>query len=469
MKSTTTTMTFISFISTKIMTKQLYVLFILVTAISITGPFFSFDSKYLGTQLIRHPIELTKNMIKEQNFVIILDGGSTGTRIHVFAFAINNDIRQQKILLEREDFFHTTPGLSSFNDNLTELTENLQPLIDKALNIVPGFLTKQTPIILKATAGLRLLSNNDANRILYHVQQQFYSLPFKVDNNSVTMLEENDEGLFAWYTVNFLLQKLHKINESIATLDLGGGSTQITFSTYNIDTLIRSHQYIVQRYIEGEQEFIYTHSYLGLGLMSARLEKPIKNFNVENRAHRKIEQPKKAPWHPTTQKMINDLKKDDSIFKQMDAKNENLVDRLKTVKVDSYDRNPEPGGVFGDNEEEQIKRKQRLPQDRFGAPLPFVFYKPEQMPVGKITVLDIVDIILSHKEDNCTVEEIAAKYQLSEEDTKNIIDYVDVFRAVNRDQQEIPLFQKRDAQIEEIESGFKSKKSSKKKIEEIVD
>ena len=263
-------MTFISFISTKIMTKQLYVLFILVTAISITGPFFSFDSKYLGTQLIRHPIELTKNMIKEQNFVIILDGGSTGTRIHVFAFAINNDIRQQKILLEREDFFHTTPGLSSFNDNLTELTENLQPLIDKALNIVPGYLTKQTPIILKATAGLRLLSNNDANRILYHVQQQFYSLPFKVDNNSVTMLEENDEGLFAWYTVNFLLQKLHKINESIATLDLGGGSTQITFSTYNIDTLIRSHQYIVQRYIEGEQEFIYTHSYLGLGLMSAR-------------------------------------------------------------------------------------------------------------------------------------------------------------------------------------------------------
>ncbi|OTF77704.1 ectonucleoside triphosphate diphosphohydrolase 5-like protein, partial [Euroglyphus maynei] len=38
----------------------------------------------------------------------------------------------------------------------------------------------------------------------------------------------------------------------------------------NIDTLIRSGQYIVQRNIEGEQEFIYTHSYLGLGLMAAR-------------------------------------------------------------------------------------------------------------------------------------------------------------------------------------------------------
>ncbi|OTF69481.1 hypothetical protein BLA29_009120, partial [Euroglyphus maynei] len=215
-------------------------------AISIhSGPFISFDQKYYGTQLIRHPIELTKHeLINVQNFVIILDGGSTGTRIHIFAFTINNDIKQERILLEREDFFHTTPGLSSFNDNHTELTENLRPLIDKALDIVPTFLAKQTPIILKATAGLRLLTNNDANRILDHVQQQFRSLPFKIDDNSVSMLSENDEGLFAWYTVNFLLQKLHKINESIATLDLGGGSTQITFSTNNIDTLIRSGQYI---------------------------------------------------------------------------------------------------------------------------------------------------------------------------------------------------------------------------------
>ncbi|XP_046908948.2 ectonucleoside triphosphate diphosphohydrolase 5 [Dermatophagoides farinae] len=264
--TTTTMMTFI----TKMMTKQLYILFILITALSITGPFISFNSKYYGTQLIRHPIESTKDMIKDQNFVIILDGGSTGTRIHIFAFEINFDIKQQRILLEREDFFHTTPGLSSFHHNLTELSKNLRPLIGKALDIVPGFLADRTPIILKATAGLRLLSNRDANRILQHVHQQFRSLPFKVDDDSVTMLEENDEGLFAWYTVNFLLHKLHKINESIATLDLGGGSTQITFSTYNMNTLIRSHQYIVQRNIEGEQEFIYTHSYLGLGLMSAR-------------------------------------------------------------------------------------------------------------------------------------------------------------------------------------------------------
>ena len=97
------------------------------------------------------------------------------------------------------------------------------------------------------------------------------------------------------YTVNFLQDKLHNISESIATLDLGGGSTQITFSTNDIHTLVSElydtmhggqnlltsfcfvslkvmspPSYISKQNIEGEPEYIYTHSYLGNGLMSAR-------------------------------------------------------------------------------------------------------------------------------------------------------------------------------------------------------
>ncbi len=59
-----------------------------------------------------------------------------------------------------------------------------------------------------------------------------------MDENAVSMLDDRDEGLYAWYTVNFLLGKLHDISNSIATLDLGGGSTQITFATNNTETLV---------------------------------------------------------------------------------------------------------------------------------------------------------------------------------------------------------------------------------------
>jgi Golgi nucleoside diphosphatase len=59
-----------------------------------------------------------------------------------------------------------------------------------------------------------------------------------VNANSVSILDDRDEGLYAWYTVNFLLSKLHDIKTSIVTLDLGGGSTQITFATNNTETLV---------------------------------------------------------------------------------------------------------------------------------------------------------------------------------------------------------------------------------------
>lgn len=61
---------------------------------------------------------------------------------------------------------------------------------------------------------------------------------FSVETDAVSMLDDQDEGLFAWYTVNFLLDRLHNISESVATLDLGGGSTQVTFSTADVNTLV---------------------------------------------------------------------------------------------------------------------------------------------------------------------------------------------------------------------------------------
>ena len=47
-----------------------------------------------------------------------------------------------------------------------------------------------------------------------------------------------DEGMFGWFTVNFLLDqfenvKVGDLSGSHVSLDLGGGSTQITFAPIN--------------------------------------------------------------------------------------------------------------------------------------------------------------------------------------------------------------------------------------------
>jgi len=48
--------------------------------------------------------------------------------------------------------------------------ESLRGMINKALQVVPSNLHQTTPITLKATAGLRLLSDKKAEDLLQEVQ-----------------------------------------------------------------------------------------------------------------------------------------------------------------------------------------------------------------------------------------------------------------------------------------------------------
>ncbi|CAG2113348.1 unnamed protein product, partial [Medioppia subpectinata] len=244
---------------------------------TIVGPFAG--TAYRGTQIIPHPMATTgdglaANVVTpggDRSYAIVMDGGSTGTRVHIFSFTTQINGKTRRIFLESETFQSIKPGLSSYADSPTDAAVNLQPLLDRALAAVPDHHELHTGLILKATAGLRLIPKLSADTILESVRQKLESTPFRVDDNSVSILDDRDEGLYAWYTVNFLLSKLHDIHTSIVTLDLGGGSTQITFATNTTETLVRSpNGYIVKEDIEGEPEYLYTHSYLGFGLMSAR-------------------------------------------------------------------------------------------------------------------------------------------------------------------------------------------------------
>lgn len=153
--------------------------FMLISAVSITGPFLSYNWKYQDTQIILHPFDVTKHVIQDKDFAIVLDGGSTGTRVHIFSFMINQDLKQRKIILHGENYFYIKPGLSSYAHNASEAALSLEPLLSQAFKHVPTLLASQTPLILKATAGLRLLSDQSATQILDTVESKLKSLPYK--------------------------------------------------------------------------------------------------------------------------------------------------------------------------------------------------------------------------------------------------------------------------------------------------
>ncbi|CAL1297392.1 unnamed protein product [Larinioides sclopetarius] len=252
-------------------------------------------------------------------YVIVFDGGSTGTRIHIFTFVNNSS--SGHLALENEYFEEVKPGLSNYAHKPQNAANSILHLLDKAKDLVPPSLWDETPVALKATAGLRLLPNALSDSILEAISEAFRSSPFLTDEESVGVLDGEDEGLYAWYTLNFLLGRLNEASHSVVALDLGGGSTQVTFTPVELDSFIRTPKdYIVLKKIQNKTMPVYTHSYLGLGLMSARVG--ILHLSSENSVSVKNDETKfrSSCIHPHTKHTWKHDRKDYIVKGRKDEK-----------------------------------------------------------------------------------------------------------------------------------------------------
>lgn len=86
-----------------------------------------------------------------------------------------------------------------------QAVESINSLLDKAKDEIPQDYWTKTPLVLRATAGLRLLPQEKAENLLNSMRQLFRATPFLTDDDSVAIMDGTDEGIFSWFTVNFLL------------------------------------------------------------------------------------------------------------------------------------------------------------------------------------------------------------------------------------------------------------------------
>jgi guanosine-diphosphatase len=211
-------------------------------------------------------------------YALMIDAGSTGSRIHVYKF--NNCGSAPSY--EYEVFAQTKPGLSSYATDPVGAAKSLDVLLDRAKKVVPASLHSCTPVAVKATAGLRLLGASQSTAILAAVHKRLedvYAFPLHGGDNAVTIMDGSDEGVFAWITANYLLHAIGADAASAgataagshAVLDLGGASTQIVFEpafSKEGGLVDGEHKYTLQ--FGGRTHTLYQHSYLGYGLMRAR-------------------------------------------------------------------------------------------------------------------------------------------------------------------------------------------------------
>ncbi|CAI5771270.1 ectonucleoside triphosphate diphosphohydrolase 6 [Podarcis lilfordi] len=212
----------------------------------------------------------TSGTDQEVLYGIMFDAGSTGTRIHIFKFT-----QKPKEIpkLIHTTFRALTPGLSAYADSVDKSAQGINELLTVAKEDVPLELWKSTPLVLKATAGLRLLPKEKAQKLLDKVKDIFQESPFLVRSDCVSVMDGTDEGISAWITVNFLTDSLNTPRKRcVGMLDLGGGSIQITFRPSTKTALESSPAGRITSFQMFNTTYqLYSHSYLGLGLMSARL------------------------------------------------------------------------------------------------------------------------------------------------------------------------------------------------------
>lgn len=212
------------------------------------------------------------NVFSPSDYVygLMIDAGSTGSRIHTFTFRQHAQSPQLNVITE--DFFALKPGLSSYNNSPSAAAASLRPLLARAKTRVPSNMHASTPVVLRATAGLRMLGEQSANAILTEVRKTLRTSGFRFDDDSwAGILTGNEEAVYSWMTVNYLLGK--QPDQTVGTLELGGGSAQVAFVPR--DDAIKTStgkcgMSSEQLKFSGKDLDLYTVSHLDFGLQKAR-------------------------------------------------------------------------------------------------------------------------------------------------------------------------------------------------------
>lgn len=147
-------------------------------------------------------VPLVEGAPKQTKYAVVFDAGSTGTRVNAFEFHAS---QSNKLILDKEFFFPVQPGLSSYHAEPDKAAASIEMLLVEVRTFVPEEFRASTPLVLKATAGLRMLEPNEAQNLLNTVRDVLLNSEFLVHDDAVEIMDGVDEGIFSWFTVNILL------------------------------------------------------------------------------------------------------------------------------------------------------------------------------------------------------------------------------------------------------------------------
>ncbi|MBN3292968.1 ENTP8 diphosphohydrolase, partial [Polypterus senegalus] len=267
---------------------------------------------------------------------LVFDAGSTHTAL--FLYKWQEDKQNSTGLVTQVMVCDVDgPGISSYATNPPAAGQSLKVCLDTAVAAVPQEKQREAPIYLGATAGMRLLnitSPSQSDQVLAEVAKFIQLYPF--DFRGARIISGDEEGAYGWVTINYLLQsfikgagrlpfgvlvspsatrfvsrgcgqlslsglvfgqiisigytfegkwKLPTSAKTLGAMDLGGASTQLTFTPA---VAIKDKNYESNFTLYGNKYNVYTHSYLCYGKEQA-MKKVQANLIQEQAVKKKVQ------------------------------------------------------------------------------------------------------------------------------------------------------------------------------------
>ncbi|XP_031622737.1 ectonucleoside triphosphate diphosphohydrolase 5-like [Contarinia nasturtii] len=203
-------------------------------------------------------------------YAVVIDAGSTSSKAVTYKFYMIYPSRRL-VINNGESYKKVQPGLSSFCKNPTEGGKQIQKLLELVKKNIPAENLSTTPLILRGTGGMRNLPSDQAETILEEVRKIFSRSGFYIGENAAEILSGVDEGIFSWFTINFLLNRLGS-KKTVAALDMGGASAQVTFTVKDKLKsqlpILSDHMYTVS--IPNDKIDVFSTCYSDLGAETLR-------------------------------------------------------------------------------------------------------------------------------------------------------------------------------------------------------
>jgi hypothetical protein len=191
-------------------------------------------------------------MCQQHHCVAVVDAGSTGSRLHVYAYDL--DEQRKPIQIEQIRSKKIKPGFASIEP------DRIDAYLTNLFFQVPE---QNIPVYFYATAGMRLLSDSRQKQH-YKTLQHWFATQAQWSLREAKTISGKQEGLLGWLAVNYRVGALQSGNEPlVSVMDMGGASVQVAVPVEHFDSIDPND--LVSLNIHDRRITLFVHSFLGLG------------------------------------------------------------------------------------------------------------------------------------------------------------------------------------------------------------